>query len=42
MHMNDEQYQMTEADRKAEEQRLEREKRIQKAKKELAKRKRNK
>ena len=41
-HINDEQYQMTEAEKKAEEQRLEREKRIQKAKKELAKRKRNK
>ena len=42
MHKNDEQYQITEAEKKAEEQRLEREKRIQKAKRELAKRKRNK
>ena len=41
-HMSDEQFKRTEAEQKAEDQRLEREKRIQKAKKELAKRKRNK
>ncbi len=41
-HMNDEQFKQTEADKHAEAQRLEREKRIQKAKKELAKRNRNK
>ena len=39
-HSNDEEFKMTEAEQKAEEQRLEREKRIQKAKRELAKRKR--
>lgn len=42
MHMGDEKFKMTEAEQKAEEQRKEREKRIAKAKKELAKRNRNK
>ena len=41
-HINDEKFKMTDADKKAEEERLEREKRIQRAKKELAKRKKNK